>query len=159
MAAPPVRVEGGEGRPEPPLHFSRLRILTPNFARMWNFYRDDLGLTPGMGDETGPYAEFLEGKNSYLALFDAELMSAALAEKFAPAGPSSPGSYALVLQTDDVDSAYQRLIEAGVRFVRPPTDQPLWRIRVAHLRDPDGNLVELYTDFPEGAGGNDGGVG
>ena len=133
---------------DPALHFARMRILTRSFDRMWHFYADTLGLARGMGDASGPYAEFLEGDRSWLALFDAERMAEALGAPYSEPGNRLPGAHVVVLQTDDVDEAYQRLRHRGVRFLKPPTDQPLWRIRVAHLLDPDGNVVELYTDFP-----------
>ncbi|MBA3430350.1 MAG: VOC family protein, partial [Actinobacteria bacterium] len=44
-----------------------------------------------------------------------------------------------------VDSAYEALTSRGAQFVTQPHDQEAWVIRVAHLRDPDGNLVEIYA--------------
>ena len=59
---------------------------------------------------------------------------------------ATPGSPAmvLVLWTDDVDAAYQRLTAAGVPSVQPPHDTGNSN-RNALLRDPDGNLVELVA--------------
>jgi catechol 2,3-dioxygenase-like lactoylglutathione lyase family enzyme len=55
------------------------------------------------------------------------------------------GWHHLALQVDDVDAAYAELIAAGVAPHSepesfPPADPSL---RIAFLRDPDGNLLEL----------------
>lgn len=44
----------------------------------------------------------------------------------------------------DVDQAYEELRTAGVSFAKAPTTQP-WGQRTAHMADPDGNLLEIYT--------------
>ena len=58
----------------------------------------------------------------------------------------APGSPAMVLVvwTDDVDEAYQRLREAGVKVVQPPHNTGN-NNRSALLHDPDGNLVEIVA--------------
>jgi predicted enzyme related to lactoylglutathione lyase len=64
------------------------------------------------------------------------------------ARPSSRGEQdtaALVLSVDDVDALYGKLKRTAVEFVEAPTDQPAWGIRAMHLRDPDGNLIEVFS--------------
>ncbi|MBX6169810.1 MAG: VOC family protein [Thermobispora bispora] len=53
----------------------------------------------------------------------------------------------LVLTVDDVDKAAQIAAEHGGRIVAPPSPRPEWgpTCRTAHLRDPDGNMVELQS--------------
>ena len=50
----------------------------------------------------------------------------------------------LDFEVDDVDATYARLTSLGVTWVMAPTDQP-WGARSAMFRDPDGNLVNLFT--------------
>jgi len=50
----------------------------------------------------------------------------------------------LDFEVDDVDATYARLASIGVTWVMAPTDQP-WGGRSAMFRDPDGNLVNLFT--------------
>jgi len=59
---------------------------------------------------------------------------------------ANPGSHGfqLVLWTDDVDTAYDLLVSAGVPAHTPPHDSGN-NNRAAVFRDPDGNLVELVT--------------
>lgn len=49
---------------------------------------------------------------------------------------------ALWFYVDDVEAAYRRWMAAGGDTVQPPGDMP-WGERVAQVRDPDGNLVNL----------------
>ena len=46
------------------------------------------------------------------------------------------------IQVDDVDETADRLRLAA------PVSRPDWGIRVAYVRDPSGNLVELYSAIP-----------
>lgn len=46
------------------------------------------------------------------------------------------------LEVDDLDAIYARLRALGVPFVRPPEAEHFGG-RIATLRDPDGNLVQL----------------
>jgi lactoylglutathione lyase len=47
----------------------------------------------------------------------------------------------VVIGVDDVDETVDSL--QGVEVVTAPTDRPGWNLRTAHIRDPDGNLVEV----------------
>ena len=49
---------------------------------------------------------------------------------------------ALWFYVDDVDTAFAAARSAGATEVSPPSDMP-WGERVAQVRDPDGNLVNL----------------
>jgi catechol 2,3-dioxygenase-like lactoylglutathione lyase family enzyme len=50
----------------------------------------------------------------------------------------------LALQVDDVDRAFQALVDQGVRVLTAPADYE--NVRVAFLADPDGNVLELIED-------------
>ncbi len=50
----------------------------------------------------------------------------------------------LVVWTDDIETAYQQLVAAGVPVVQPPHNTGN-NNRNALLRDPDGNLVEIVA--------------
>ncbi len=54
----------------------------------------------------------------------------------------------LIVTVEDVDASVERLQAQGVQFLTDPRDFPGWGIRSAYLRDPDGNLIELYSDLP-----------
>ena len=59
--------------------------------------------------------------------------------------PRAGDAVVACLQVDDVDAAAARVKARGGTLVREPHDQPTWLQRVAHLRDPAGNLVELWA--------------
>ena len=59
------------------------------------------------------------------------------------ASPGAPG-FQLVIWTDDVDTAYDVLLAAGVPTVTPPHDTGNGN-RNTVVRDPDGNLVEIVA--------------
>jgi catechol 2,3-dioxygenase-like lactoylglutathione lyase family enzyme len=48
------------------------------------------------------------------------------------------------LQVDDVDRAFQQLVDQGVRVLAAPANYE--NVRVAFLADPDGNVLELIED-------------
>ncbi|MDG0793776.1 VOC family protein [Cohnella ginsengisoli] len=71
-----------------------------------------------------------------------------MAEDSAEARPrtqpfSGRDQVALVFRVENVDSVYEALRAKGVPFVQPPRDTPEWGHRVAYLRDPAGNVIEL----------------
>jgi len=48
-------------------------------------------------------------------------------------------------EVDNVDEAFAAYKTKGVEFVNEPVDMPGWGMRVVHLRDPEENLIELFT--------------
>ena len=46
------------------------------------------------------------------------------------------------LGVDDIHSEHQRLVEAGVEFIRPP-EQEHWGGWIATFKDPDGNILQM----------------
>jgi len=49
---------------------------------------------------------------------------------------------------ENVDSSYQNVIDGGAKTIYPPRDEP-WNLRSAMIADPDGNLIEIASDFWE----------
>lgn len=125
------------------LTLSYVRLLVRDYSACFRFYRDVLGLEPTFGDETSGYADFRTGDIS-LALFDRGEMLEAI--QIAPSTTSEGHDrVALIFQAGSVDEAVAELEGKGVQFVTRPTDRPDWGIRVAHFRDPDGTLLEIFA--------------
>ncbi len=59
-----------------------------------------------------------------------------------------PARHMVGLTTDDVTAEWTRLKAAGVEFVEAPTDYG--RFRIATLKDPEGNLIQLLQSLGEG---------
>jgi len=126
---------------------TRLLVSAEKFAESYRFYRDIVGLTPRFDGEKSVYAEFEAGDPMTsgahaLALFREDLMSQALGN--AVAQPARPVDRLVIcLGVENVDQTAAELAGKGVQLVTQPHDQPAWMIRVAHFRDPAGNLVEI----------------
>jgi uncharacterized glyoxalase superfamily protein PhnB len=82
-----------------------------------------------------------------LVIFSREPMAEAIdAEK---PEPKTEGQdfVCLVFAVADVDSNYESLRDKGVELLNQPHDRKDWGIRCFHLRDPDGDLIEVNRDF------------
>jgi len=118
------------------MRLTHARLLVDDFAACFRFYRDVVGLEPSWGEESGGYADFDSG-GATLALF-------ARAGMEGRAELRPPGDAAmLIFEVDDVDAVAARVREHGVELESDPHDEAEWGIRVAHFRDPAGNLVEV----------------
>jgi predicted enzyme related to lactoylglutathione lyase len=123
---------------------SHFRLLVADFERTFRFYREVVGLpTTYPPDASGPYAEFELGSDKYLGLFDRAMMLEAVGGS--PDSKRSPDDHALLcISVEDVDGEARRLQDLGVELAAPPADHEPWGMRTAYVRDPEGNLVELY---------------
>ena len=123
------------------MRFSQLRLLTDDVAGSFRFCRE-LGLQPTFGDEGEDYASFRAGEGT-VAVFRRSGQEETIALR-----PPGDGAL-LVLEVDDVDAETARLREW---VVQDPVDRPEWGGRVAYLREPGGNLVELFQTLPQEGG-------
>jgi len=97
------------------------------------------------GDETMGYAYFDTG-NAGLELLSRDGFATSLGE--ATPTPMPVGHQAvIVFRVDDVDATYADLVKRGAKAVADPVDRPVWQARTAHLSDPDGYLVEIYSQL------------
>ena len=128
------------------MKFSNVRLLVKDYKKCFKFYNEKLGLEPVWGDENGPYANFkvAEGIEGF-AIFVSDFMAPAVgnAEKTQPSGYREKSM--ISFEVENVDEMYQSLLEKGVNFINHPTDMPAWFMRVVHLRDPEENLIELFS--------------
>ena len=90
-----------------------------------------------------------ETDTHFLAIFDRQRMAEALETTHKPKDVDCQDRVALIFEVKDVDATYNHLKKQGLKFVTKPTDRPAWGLRTSHLRDPDGNLIELYTNHPD----------
>ncbi len=126
------------------MHLSYVRLLADRFAETFRFYRDTLGFEVLWGDEDNVYAEFRVSPATRLAMADRRIMAEVPGVSTRVRGEGPEGCM-LVFEVADVDARAAELKERGVRFIADPVDRPAWGVRTAHLRDPEGNLVEINT--------------
>ncbi|AVV42667.1 extradiol dioxygenase [Streptomyces sp. P3] len=118
----------------------QVRLLVKDFPLCYRFYADVLGLKPQSGAEQGPYEKFSPATGSAgIAIQDRAMMAEVLGEL----GDAANGHRSLVvLRVDDLDAYCADVRARGAAVIHGPA--PLTdRMRVAHLKDPEGNLVEL----------------
>ena len=123
--------------------FGQVRLLTDDFRTSYAFYSDVLGLTQkdaGADTAEGPYAAFTIGTTD-VALFTRQFMDASIGAEHLPRGTGD--HVVIALRVDDVDAAYQEAEKRGATTVAEPKDMGDWGMRVAHLRAPEGTLIEL----------------
>jgi predicted enzyme related to lactoylglutathione lyase len=127
------------------------RILVEDFdsaARFWTAaLRDLLSVEPVkvLGDHG--YANWDLNGEAVLVLFSRQALAKAIGTDTLPSSATSQDASMLVLRVDDVDDACSRLSGHGAQVVAEAQDRPEWGpgLRTAHLRAPDGTLVELQS--------------
>lgn len=131
------------------LTFTYARLLVSDYRACFGFYHDVLGFEATFGDADSGYADFNTGSGATIALFDRQEMAQGIGADAAddPAGKKGVGRIALVFAVPDVDEACRQLQAEGVALAAFPTDHPEWGIRTAHVRDPEGNLIEINQNL------------
>lgn len=122
------------------MKLTHVRLLTDDMNGMLRFYRDVLGLEVTLDAGDGVYCE-LRGGGAILALFRRDLMGQMIGAELPP--PGRADAVALTFEVGDVDEAARGLRERGAELAAEPRDYEVAFLRVAHVRDPDGNLVEI----------------
>ncbi|WP_327072504.1 glyoxalase/bleomycin resistance/extradiol dioxygenase family protein [Kitasatospora purpeofusca] len=129
------------------------RLLVADFPACFDFYRAVLPPLTGAalvkGTPDGPYATWDLDGQAVLSLFDRGLLAATVGTAALPAEPAAAtqDGTMLVFRVNDVGQAFDLCLRHGAAPVVGPTDRPDWGpgLRTAHLRDPEGRLIELQS--------------
>lgn len=128
--------------------FDMIGIFVDSLSIMVPFYRDVLGI-PSDWDGNGPYAEF-KHEGIRLSMYERKKLPDLLGKT--PEFPSKlNGTFELALNVGkpaNVDKEYARIVSEGGAEVYQPRDEP-WKMRSAMIADPEGNLIEIASDFWE----------
>lgn len=128
------------------MRLTDVRLLVDRFDECVRFYTDVMGLQLRLRVPGDVYAELeagSQGQRLVVGLYRRRLMTEVIGAEYVPASPRT--DHVLIgFAVEDVDVAHSRLREQGAEIVTDPHDQEAWGLRVAHLRDPDGNLIEIY---------------
>ena len=119
------------------MQFASVRVVTGNVDRLAGFYEILLGATPAR-----PSPEFAEFRWGGVAF---AISSEAMVKRFnAGAARAAANQSAIIeFEVDDVDAVKRRLA-ADVEIAMPPETMP-WGNRSMLLRDPDGNVVNIFA--------------
>ena len=122
------------------MELAQVRLLVSDFAACYRFYSEVLGLKPQSGAAQGPYEKFSPSTGAAgIALQDRSMMAEILGEL----GDEASGHRSLVvLRVDDLNTYCEQITTRGATLIHGPASMTD-RMRVAHLKDPEGNLVEL----------------
>jgi len=120
------------------MQLASIRLVTNDLHRLVSFYTLLTG-TPG----TFLAPEFAEIRLSGAIV---AISSARLIEQFNAGAAIAAANRSAILEfrVDDVDAVRNRLGDAPLDYVMPPTHMP-WGNRSLLLRDPDGNLVNVFS--------------
>ncbi|WP_147796702.1 VOC family protein [Cellulomonas sp. Y8] len=114
------------------------RLITDDIDAMVDFYEQLTGTTavrpaPVFAEIVTPTATLALGSTATVPLF-------------APGSAEAAANRSAIVEflVDDVDAEYARLAALGTEFVAEPALMP-WGNRVFFLRDPDQNLVGVFS--------------
>ncbi|GIV76050.1 VOC family protein [Litorilinea aerophila] len=110
-------------------------LRTPNFAAMEQFYTQTLGL-PVTRRWDDVQIVFIDVGSTTIELIGRDDATA----ETKPTG----GWDHIAFHVEDVDAAFQELVEKGVRIRSEPRN--FKEVRIAFFYDPDGNVLELVED-------------
>lgn len=131
-----------------PKKFWMFGLFVNDVAKMVAFYRDVVGIEIDW-DGVGPYAEFKHDGVRF-AMYERKMLPKLLGHT-----PSYPkginGTFELAFNVgapENVDKEFQRLVSLGGTKMYEPRNEP-WKMRSAMIADPEGNLIEIASDFWE----------
>jgi predicted enzyme related to lactoylglutathione lyase len=121
-----------------------IRIITADVKRLVSFYEMVTGAEAAWGNELfaeipTPVGTLAIGSEKTVPLFG-----------IGSAEPAANRSAIIEFIVDDVDAQYERLRDQLSEVVTEPTTMP-WGNRALLFRDPDGNLVNLFTPVKDEA--------
>ncbi|MFE2430100.1 VOC family protein [Streptomyces sp. NPDC059373] len=127
------------------------RLLVDDFesaARFWTAaLRDLLSIEPVKVLPEAGYANWDLNGEAVLVLYTRRNIAMTIGTDVLPARAAAQDGAMLVLRVPDVDAAARLLATHGADVLAEPQDRPDWGpgLRTAHLRTPDGTLVELQS--------------
>jgi predicted enzyme related to lactoylglutathione lyase len=126
------------------VNFLSTRIVTADVGRLVEFYEFVTGIAAVWGGELFAEIPTPVGTLAIGSVDTVPLFGAGSAE------PGANRSAILEFIVDDVDAEYERLRGRIHDVVTEPTTMP-WGNRALLFRDPDGNLVNLFTPVTDAA--------
>ncbi len=115
-------------------------LLARDFQQTLGFYETVLDVT---AEGSAPYAKITALKG-ILCVADGKWWAQVSGTEYAPS-LAGPANQVLLIQVDDVQAQFERLVERGLNFLAPPTERPRMAVWNALLRDPDGRTVMLSS--------------
>ncbi len=133
-----------------------LRILAEDVGGALAFY-EAIGCEHSLGDRAGPYLEVTSPDGFRIGIDQRPTGSGNGAGGWSPiiggirvfhADEASFDQVILSIRVADLESALAAGVGTGGEIVAQPGERPELGLRVAHIRDPTGVLVELTNPIP-----------
>lgn len=128
------------------IKFDMIGLFVKDMEAMVEFYHKLLNINVNW-DGVSPYAEF-QHEGIRFAMYERAKLPELLGQT--PTYPEGiNGSFELAIKVGkaaNVDFFYQKWTNQGARAIYPPRNEP-WKIRSAMVADPEGNLIEIASDF------------
>ena len=123
-------------------------LFVTDLSTMVDFYENVIGIPIEWNGE-GPYAEFSH-EGIRFAMYERKMLPHLLGQtpEFTH---KLNGTFELAINVgapENVDKEYERIIQGGGKSIYNPGNEP-WKMRSAMITDPDGNLIEIASDFWE----------
>ena len=120
------------------MKFASVRVVTPDIERLVAFYQrlsgiEAVHLADGFAEMRFEGSTLAISSEHLIRLFNTGAATAAANQ-----------SAILEFEVQDVDAVFERMKASGTTVVMPATLMP-WGNRSLLLRDPDGNLVNLFS--------------
>lgn len=122
--------------------YSYTRLYVKDCRACYEFYHDILGLEATFISEIDTYIELTDGQVK-LTLLNQNKIKEYLGTKTNFLFEGNCDRIAVSFQVEDVEEACQYLKTKGVEIISPAWDILDWGIKIAFIRDPEGNLIEL----------------
>ncbi|MBN1525359.1 MAG: VOC family protein [Spirochaetales bacterium] len=130
------------------IKFDLIGIFVGDIHKMVSFYRDIIGIATDWKDDP-PYAEF-QHDGIRFAMYERRELPKLLGQM--PEYPEKlNGTFELAInvgEPENVDVYFNKYVDAGAVPVYEPRNEP-WKMRSAMIADPEGNLIEIGSDFWE----------
>jgi predicted enzyme related to lactoylglutathione lyase len=125
-----------------PSAFVSIRVVTDDVQRLVGFYEQVTGVPAQWGNDL--FAELVTPAGTVA------IASTRTIELFGAGAAHAADNHSVIIEfrVHDVDDEYRRLRALDATVVLEPTTQP-WGNRSLLLRDPDGNLINIFS--PAGA--------
>ncbi len=128
------------------MKFDMIGLFVEDIHRMVDFYKNVLGVDTDWNGQ-GPYAEF-KHEGIRLSMYARSELPKLLGQP--PEFPARlNGTFELAINVgapENVDTKFKEIIDHGGREVYAPRNEP-WKMRSAMVADPEGNLIEIASDF------------
>ncbi|MBN9085940.1 MAG: VOC family protein [Reyranella sp.] len=122
------------------MNLKQSRLVTEDVERLTGFYEMLTGAKAEVLN--AGYVEFQHNPCAGLAIVATTVTRVYGADTLAAAANRS---LVLDFEVDDVDAEYARLKPKVADWVQPPKTMP-WGTKSILFRDPDGNLINMFTD-------------